>query len=75
MNNQQPPDHETDLLQRFIANREMIIRLAHQVEPALTSASLLRQMRQDEALEFLRTHWQSGADPFDLGNLPSTPVD
>ncbi|MCC6704198.1 MAG: hypothetical protein IT334_04920 [Thermomicrobiales bacterium] len=75
MSNPKSPDHETELLQRFAADRAMIVRLAHQQEPALTSASLLERMRQDEALERLRTHWQAGADPFDLGNLPATPVD
>jgi len=75
MSNPQTPDHETELLRRFAADRAMIVRLAHQLEPALTSASLLERMRQDEALEHLRTHWQAGADPFDLGNIPSTPAD
>ena len=67
MKHSMSPDHESEHLLRFAQERDAIVRLAHQQQPALTSAHLLDQMHLDEALEHLRTRWRAGLDPFDLG--------
>lgn len=62
-----PSDHETELRRQFEARRGDFLRLAREYPAAMRAVQLDALVRQNDALQALRTKWQASSDPRDLG--------